>query len=446
MNAERWQTLLASEARRANVPGAALAISRGEERIELAHGLLSMETGVEASPGAVFQVASVTKAWTAAAALQLVDDGRIGLDAPVVDVLPELRLGDPGAACAITLRHLLAHTSGLDGDLFTDTGRGGDCIERYVEQLAGVGQTHAVGRAWSYCNAGYMVAGRIIERLTGSTWDEALRMRLFAPLGLTRTVTLPEEALRFRLAVGHHVVDGQPRTVPPSHVPRSNGPAGGILSSAGDQLTFAQTLLRGGAPILRSASAEAMQAQQVAIGADGSGWGLGLLRRQWDGHVLVGHDGAGMGQAAFLRMLPDHDIAFALLTNVAPLTALPLFSALWRTACEELAGVRLPPAPAPPRQPPSIEPDRYAGVYERTRLRTEIVERDGELLLRRIVLAPLAGLDQHDVQEWPLVATGEDRFLARPPGSDAWVPVVFDRFQDGTPYVHYLMRANPKTA
>ena len=129
--------------------------------------------------------------------MQLVDEGRSSSTTPVVEVLPELRLSDPEVTRAVTIRHLLTHTSGIDGDVFTDTGRGDDCLERYVALLADVAQNHPLGVTWSYCNSGYSLLGRIIERLTGTTWDEALRERLFTPLGLAHTVTLPEEALLF---------------------------------------------------------------------------------------------------------------------------------------------------------------------------------------------------------------------------------------------------------
>ena len=124
-------------------------------------------------------------------------------------MLPELQLAEPEVARQVTVRHLLTHTSGIDGDVFTDTGRGDDCLERYVALLADVAQNHPLGATWSYCNSGYSLLGRIIEHVTGDTWDKALRERLFTPLGLQHTVTLPEEALLHAAAVGHVEDEGQ---------------------------------------------------------------------------------------------------------------------------------------------------------------------------------------------------------------------------------------------
>ncbi len=109
----------------------------------------------------------MSKVWTATLAMQLVDEGKLDLDAPVADVLPELRLADAEVAKTVTMRHLLNHTSGIDGDVFTDTGRGDDCVEKYVALLSEQKQNHPLGATWSYCNAGFVLAGRVIEKLTG---------------------------------------------------------------------------------------------------------------------------------------------------------------------------------------------------------------------------------------------------------------------------------------
>ena len=171
---------------------------------------------IEATTDTLFQIGSISKVWTATVAMQLVDEGKLDLDAPVAEVLPELQLADAEAAKTVTMRHLLTHTSGIDGDVFTDTGRGDDCVEKYVGLMSDVKQNHPLGATWSYCNSGFTLAGRVIEKLTGLTWDAALRERLFAPLGLKHTVTLPEEALLFRAAAGHVDTSGASRSSPRS--------------------------------------------------------------------------------------------------------------------------------------------------------------------------------------------------------------------------------------
>jgi len=197
------ESRLAALAARHGVPGATVGILHGDTVHEAAYGMLNQNTGVEVTTDSLFQLGSITKVWTATVVMGLIDEGRLELGAPLVDVLPELRLSDPEVTKRVTMRHLLTHTSGIDGDILTDTGRGDDCLEKYVALLAGAALTHPLDATWSYSNSGFSLAGRVIEKLTGQTWDEALRERLFRPLGLTHTGTLPEEALLFRAAVGH---------------------------------------------------------------------------------------------------------------------------------------------------------------------------------------------------------------------------------------------------
>ncbi len=140
-------------------------------------------TGVEATADALFQIGSITKVWTATLVMQLVDEGRIELDAPVRRYLPGFRVADEAVSDAVTIRHLLTHTSGIDGDHFADTGRGDDALERYVESCAELPQVHPLGATYSYCNTGYTVLGRVLELVADTVWDDLLRTRLVQPLG-----------------------------------------------------------------------------------------------------------------------------------------------------------------------------------------------------------------------------------------------------------------------
>ena len=257
------QRRLDALARQHDVPGAALAVSRGDELLEFATGVISTRTGVAATTDTVFQIGSNTKLMTTTLIMQLVEAGRADLDAPVRRYVPSLELAEPEVAGQITLRHLLTHTSGIEGDYFAEFGRGDDATARYVRSLATVGLIHRPGQLWSYCNAGFVIAGRVIEKLTGLTWDAALREKLYRPLGLTHTVTLAEEALLFRTAAGHVDVTGDPVLAPVWQPPRSIGPAGMICSTPAEVLAFARMHLAGGlAPdgtrVLSAESAAAM--------------------------------------------------------------------------------------------------------------------------------------------------------------------------------------------
>ena len=168
-DAAAWQERLTELMRRHRVPGATLGVLHDGTITETAAGILSTATGVAVTPDSLFQIGSITKVWTATLVMQLVDEGALDLDAPVAEVLPGFRVADPAVTEQVTTRHLLTHTSGIDGDVFTDTGRGDECIERYVAGMKDVVQNHPLGATFSYCNAGYVLAGRIVEHLTGLT-------------------------------------------------------------------------------------------------------------------------------------------------------------------------------------------------------------------------------------------------------------------------------------
>ena len=136
--------------------------------------------------------------------MQLVDEGKVDLDVPIRTYLPEFKIGDEAAAAQITTRQLLTHTAGFEGDIFTDTGVGDDCVEKYLGVLHEVPQLFPVGEQFSYNNAGFCVLGRLVEVLREKPYDECLREHLFAPLGLTHAATSPYEAIMFRAAIGPH--------------------------------------------------------------------------------------------------------------------------------------------------------------------------------------------------------------------------------------------------
>lgn len=461
LDVAHWQHRLARLAERHRVPGAQLGVlrygpGRADELLEAAYGVLNVTTQQPVTTDALFQIGSITKVWTATVAMMLVDEGRLELDTPVAEVLPELRLADPDVTKSVTLRHLLNHTSGIDGDVFTDTGRGDDCLEKYVEVLGEAGQNHPLGATWSYCNSGYALLGRVIEKVTGQTWDQALRERLSTPLGLAHTVTLPEEALLFAAAVGHDERDGEAVVAPAWQLPRSIGPAGLVTSTVADVLSFARLHLTGGLAadgtrLLSEESAAAMAAHQADLPDKfilGDSWGLGWIRFGWGEHRLYGHDGNTLGQAAFLRVLPDPEtgggLAVALLTNGGHTR--DLYEDLYRELFAELAGVEVPAPFAPPAEPVEVDVAPYTGRYERTSVVMEVEAGPDGPLLRTTITGPLAELVPDPVEEHPLVPVGPALFAVKPPEAETWAPVTFYELATGEKYLHFGVRATPKVS
>ncbi|GAA2778143.1 serine hydrolase [Crossiella cryophila] len=448
-----WERRLSALCQEYGVPGAALGILRLDqdaEVVQASHGVLNTATGVPVTEDSVFQIGSISKVWTATQVLRLVDEGRLDLDAPLMDVLPELRLADPIVAGKVTMRHLLTHTSGIDGDVFTDTGRGDECLARYADQLAGFKHNHPLGATFSYCNSGFILAGRVIEKLTGLTWDAALQQQIIEPLGLTHTGTLPEQALRHRAAIGHVGEGGDLHPAPAWGLPRSCGPAGLIFASTADVLTFARMHLAGGLAadgtrVLSAESALAMTDKQTEVPDPhvlGDSWGLGWIRFGWGGHRLIGHDGNTIGQSAFLRVLPEAGLAVTLLTNGGQTR--DLFLALYREIFAELAGITMPAPLEPAPRPPVVDTARHLGRYERAGQLIEVFQGEAGLRLRMTITGPMAELDPEPPRELDLVPITDSLFVCRLPGANAWTSVTFYTLPTGEPYVHLGVRATPK--
>ncbi|MGW3563826.1 serine hydrolase domain-containing protein [Streptomyces sp. NPDC000941] len=452
----RWQARLDELRAAYHVPGATLAVLADGEIHELASGVLHRGTGVTATTDSVFQLGSIAKVYTATLVMRLVESGELDLDAPVVNVLPEFAVADPEATRAITIRRLLSHTSGLTCDFTEDTGRGDDCLARYVEAAKGVALDCPPGTAVSYSSVGYNVLGRIVEVLTGQTWDAALKDRLLAPLGLEQTMTLPEEVLRFRAAMGHLGEPGRDPEPAPAWdlMPRSAGPYGRVCATASDVVRLARMHLDGGVAqdgtrVLAPESVAAMQRREVdvpdkwTVSADG--WGLGWTLYDWFGTPGYGHDGASIGQYAYLRVVPEAGVAIALLTNGGG--ARRLYADLLQELLGELAGVRMPDAFAPAAQPPAVDITPLLGTYEREGVVITVSERDGAFHLRYEFVGGMK--DFSPPLEMDLIPLSDTVFAASGAGpsfSEDWMPVVFSTLSNGTACCYIGMRAAPKIA
>ncbi|MEU6312274.1 serine hydrolase domain-containing protein [Streptomyces sp. NPDC047014] len=434
---EHWASRLAALAAEAKVPGAGLAFWHDGQVHQCATGVLNTATGAAVLTDSLFQIGSITKVWTATQLMLLSEHDRTTLDTPVVDVLPEFRLADQQAAAAITLRHLLTHTSGIDGDLFLDTGRGDDCLRRYVEACAGAEQTFPVGDSHSYCNSGFVIAGRVIEQLTGTTWDQALRDQICAPLGLNHTWTLPEDVLRFGAAVGH---DDHGAVVPQWGLPRSVGPAGLICATAADVVAFGRAHLTPGALLADPAVMRQAQVDLPNPYAGGHQWGIGWSLDEWDGRQVVSHTGDTIGQHAALWVLPEVGTVIAVLINGGDSVAFQ--HRLVSELLHDLHQLSVPALLGPPAEPVEVDVDAFTGVYERAGSQIHVTSHEGRLCLRTEPTGILVGLAQPRALE--LTAVDATTFVGRPDGDSMWDAVVFENRPDGRSYLHYSGRATPK--
>jgi CubicO group peptidase (beta-lactamase class C family) len=395
------------------VPGAVLGLATVDETAVAAAGIASRLTGAPVRPDSLFAIGSVTKVYEAALVLSL----GLDLDEPVRRRhLPGFRVADAEATETITLRHLLTHSSGLEGDYLADFGRGDDVVRRYVESCASLGQLHPPGLLTSYCNSGCVVGGRAVELATHLDWDSALRERLLEPAGLTDTVSLPEDAILRPVAVGHLPGEGGPVVTPEWSWGRSFGPAGGTpAASAPDVLAFARLHLDGGGALgseIPAAMAGWQRAWPEGIEPGLAGMGLGWLIWDWCGTRVLGHDGSGVGCFASLRLVPDRGIAVVVLTNYE-VGGMDLADELIRGVLADEAGLSPPPRLAPIERAEVPEASRYTGTYKRLNTAYEIVERPGSGLAARVSMEAMGVVVPDDVAERSLEPAGDDLFAMR---------------------------------
>ena len=438
----RLDGLLAEKAAEHGVPGASCGLLLGGETHVSTWGVANVNTGVPVTPATLFQIGSITKVYTATLIMQAVSAGVIALDEPVRAQLQEFTVADPAATIEITPRHLLAHTSGIEGDHLIDTGWNADALSRYVATLAGLGQIHPTNQAYSFCNTGYGVLGRLLEVVTGEHFDRVLRRRLTRPLGCRTTLTLPQHALLHSVAVGHlQTRGGEPTRQPRWVLTRSNGPMGGIMAAPGDLLAFAgMHLAEGRAPdgvdLLAPAAVEAMLVPQVESPVPGELQAIGWTMRHWGDLTCFGQDADTFGQRAVLRIVPERDVAVCVMVNSQ--TGAAVAQAVLEGVATELLDVpgaaldiagRFAPtegetSTAEDRSPAAMAPDlaAYAGVYERLHQRVVVTASEdvltlatepsgvlGALEVRPIVLEATPVLDAPDGgTEGRLVVEGID--------------------------------------
>jgi CubicO group peptidase (beta-lactamase class C family) len=358
---------LSEVAHRYSIPGAAIAVRRGDDFAEAATGVLNLATGVETTTDSLFQIGSVTKVYTALLVMQLVDEGLVELDEPVQRYLPAFRVADEAASRTITVRQLLCHTGGFDGDLFEDTGRGDDSLDRYIGFLSGAQQASPPGALFSYANTGYCVLGGIVAKIRGGTWEDNVRARLLEPLGLQQTTLYAEDAIRFRVAMGH-MEDPQTKKLrlsPQWQLPRSNAPAGATICAAPrDLIAFGRLFLGHGPSIVSSEALAAMVTPVVpALGFRSvRQWGLGVMLFDWTGTTVYGHDGGTRGQATFLRIVPEHDLVVAASGNGPGMGS--LVTDLVGAVIEELTSATGPRPAVPPTRPEIVDVAPFVGRYE----------------------------------------------------------------------------------
>jgi CubicO group peptidase (beta-lactamase class C family) len=374
------QAAIQGEAARWNVPGISAGILRDGQTEICVTGATSLETGFPVTPGTLFQIGSISKIFTTTLIMRLCDQGVLELDTPVVKWIDNLPLANEHARTAITLRHLLSHTSGFEGDRFTHYGRGEDALGKAIAAFDTLRQWFDPGTLWSYNNAAFYLAGYIVERATGKVFEDVIEEELFKPLGLERTVMLPEHAMTYAHAVGHDVDRTKgPEIVRPFTLARHIAAAGGIISCASDMLRFARMHLNDGEldgeRVISTASAQEMRT--LVHKADGfyRSYGVGWARWDLDNAFLIEHGGSIAGFRAQLWLVPTSNFALVLLTNGS--TGTRAMNEIRDWALEHEVGITIPKAETVSLTDEQLQ--QYAGTYSRHDGTITITVADGGL-------------------------------------------------------------------
>ncbi|MEV4775411.1 serine hydrolase domain-containing protein [Microbacterium sp. LWH12-1.2] len=382
------QTFLDRSARELNVPGAVIGIVDGDQEHILTTGVAATDTGAAVTERTLFQIGSTSKTFTGTVAMHLIENDLLTLDTRVIDVLPDLRLADESALQELRIRHLLTHSGGFLGDADELDGWGDDALARNIATYGSLPQFFAPGTIASYSNAGMRLLGRVIEVVTGETFESAVRRIVLDPLGMTETFFFPWEVMTRPHAVGHVPgQEGEMSTLPLLGLTRDMNAEGGIVSSVGDQLRYARFHMRGetegSAPVSDSTRLRMQQPQVTAgppVEAIGFPW---LLTRRGDTRVVMHGGNIYDIQLSEFLFAPDQDLAITVLTNSGSGKALGTLLIDW--CFEHLRGITRTPPPVTLGDVDAL--DAITGIYDAGQWHYDVT-RVGDALEFGMVLAP----------------------------------------------------------
>ena len=383
------------------VPGVAFGVVKNGDVRNRAFGVTNLDNPQPVTADTVFPLASITKTIVATAVMRLVEQGKVDLEAPVQKYLPDFRVADEAMSRDVKVWHLLTHTPGWEGQL-TSVDRGELTLANFVDTtMRDLPPLAPPGEVWSYNNAGFTVAGRLLEVVTGQTIHDAIRTLVFEPVGLTRAFTRNEDMVTWPFSVSHRGPAGKV-TVNRPLSRTSSVAAGGASMSLNDLLKYAQFHLgdgtgAAGKPVMSRATLELMRKPRVPkVGTDDE-MGLGWHLRRLSGVMTVSHGGT-LGHILLLELVPERNFAMAILTNHSD--GWRLIQDVEREALRTLEGLKLTPTQAtghrglnetmPDAPLLKVQPDSapYLGTYRRPPSANNVVRlADGQLHLDNSTIA-----------------------------------------------------------
>ena len=267
-----------------------------------------------------FQIGSVSKSFAALLLVQLAAEGKLDLDAPVVDILPEFRTMNADASAKITVRHAMNHRSGfamLDGNRVQEKQyRGADALELGIRNLQNASLNADPDQRFEYSNANYMIVAALVEELTGQTFENVMVERIFAPLGMTNSYVQYPDKKTVKEAVGFRQWFGIPKAHP-NIAGRLMMGAGGVTASARDLATYVMAIANNDPRIVPTDFADEIIAPQGSSEQNMSQYGFGWMLWEDDGKKVVYHSGLNGGFSAHAAFYPDEKRGAVVVTNLS---------------------------------------------------------------------------------------------------------------------------------
>ena len=429
------------------VPGMAIGILQNGVMTTRGLGITNVEDPLPVTAHTVFPIASISKTFAATAMMRLVEQGKVDLKAPVRTYLPDFRVRDDAVSRDVTVWHLLTHLGGWEGQV-SGPDRGTETLKNFVASttVTDLMQVAPPGAAWSYNNAGFSIAGRVIEAVTGMPINRAIRDLVFQPLGLEHAGTTAGEFIVQRFAAGHFTRNGT-TTLQRPFVPSSSVTAGGVGLCITDLLTYARFHLgdgtgANGERVLKHETLELMRTPQAHKQSTDDDIGIAWHLRNVGGVRTASHGGTLAGHILLLELVPERNFAIAILTNSN--TGWRAIQDVEREALKSYLGLTYAKNQAiahrglveslPSYEPLASQPDfaPYVGTYARPSNTVVVRAEGGRLLLQE---RPYNGQPGAEVPiaffgtDHAVVLDGNDRgqtieFIRDASGRVNWVRVV----------------------
>lgn len=434
------------------VPGVALGVVVDGKTVIRGLGVTNVEDPLPVTGHTVFPIASVSKTFAATAMMRLAEQGKVDLRAPVRTYLPEFRVRDEAVSREVTPWHLLTHLGGWEGQV-SGPERGTETLKNFLTTITDLMQIAPPGQAWSYNNAGFSIAGRVIEAVTASPINQAMRDLVFQPLGLDHAGTTAGDFIVQRFAAPHATRDGRARLLRPFSASTSVT-AGGVGLCMTDLLAYARFHLGDGTAangerVLKRDSLEQMRAPQLRKQGTDDEIGLSWHIRRAGNVRTFGHGGTLGGHVLLLEIVPERNFAIAILTNAN--TGWRLIQDVEREALQSYLGVTYTANQAiahrglvetiPGAEPLASQPDPapYLGTYARPNNSYVVRAEGGRLVVQD---RPGAGGTPRD---HPVAFYGPDRLIVTD-GPDRGQSIEFIRDAAGrVNWIRFVGRAAVRT-